>query len=99
MRSLTIPSSDEALRALYRTEIAVSGRSKFEDTPQDRIISILSLTIGLISFFYYFNDSMGMELAVEITKLDIAPFLQHESQVKCQPSAGGIPGKLIGLDS
>ena len=42
MRSLTIPSSDEALRALYRTEIAVSGRSKFEDTPQDRIISILS---------------------------------------------------------
>ena len=70
MRSLTIPSSDEALRALYRTEIAVSGRSKFEDTPQDRIISILSLTIGLISFFYYFNDSMGMELATEINELD-----------------------------
>ena len=70
MRALTIPSSDEALRALYRTEIAVSGRSKFEDTPQDRIISILSLSIGLFSFFYYFNDSMGMELATEITELD-----------------------------
>ena len=70
MSSLTIPSSDEFLRVLYRTEIAVSGRSRFEDTPQDRIISILSLSIGLISFFYYFNDSMGMELASEITRID-----------------------------
>ena len=70
MSSLSIPSNAEALKYLYRTEIAVSGRSRFEDTPHDRTISILSLSIGLISFFYYFNDSMGMELAAEITKLD-----------------------------
>ena len=60
MSSLSITSNAEALKYLYRTEIAVSGRSRFEDTPHDRTISILSLSIGLISFFYYFNDSMGM---------------------------------------
>ena len=70
MKFLNIPTSDEVLRIIYRTEIAVSGRSRFEDTPQDRIISILSLSIGLISFLYYFNDSMGMELGTEITELD-----------------------------
>ena len=70
MSSLSLPSHAEALKSLYRAEIAVSGRSRFEDTPHDRTISMLSLSIGLFSFFYYFNDSMGMDLAAEITRLD-----------------------------
>tara|TARA_B100000214_G_scaffold375142_1_gene360237 strand:+ start:9926 stop:11503 length:1578 start_codon:yes stop_codon:yes gene_type:complete len=70
MSSLSIPSLDEAFNALYRTEIAVSGRSKFEDSYHDRNLSILSLLIGLSSFVFFFNISMSIELANEITTLD-----------------------------
>ena len=38
-------------------------------------------------------------VVLDKTKFEIAPFLQQESHVKCQPLAGGEPGKAIGCDS
>ena len=44
------------------------------------------------------NPSEG-DVGLERIKFEIAPFLQHESQVKCQPVVGGDPARDIGSDS
>lgn len=66
-----IPASlDDALRSLQRTEIAVSGRSKFEDSKYDVQLSILSLIIAFTSLIFYFYEYMQIEVGGEITRID-----------------------------
>ena len=66
-----IPASlDDALKSLHRTEIAVSGRSKFEDSKYDIQLSILSLIIAFTSLIFYFYGYMQIEVGGEITRID-----------------------------
>ena len=72
MRQLIPNSREEALSALQRAETAVSGRSNFEGKQNDTTLSLVSLSIGLLTFIYYLNESMGMDAVGEITKADRA---------------------------
>jgi len=65
-----LPSYDEAMKGLQDAEVAVSGRSNFEGSDKDRILSIFSLIIGISSFIYYFSQSMQIDIVGEITRID-----------------------------
>ena len=49
MKSYLPASKEEALIVIKKAEVAVSGRSKFEDRPSDDYLSMVALSIGLIS--------------------------------------------------
>ncbi|MEC7708557.1 MAG: amino acid ABC transporter permease [Candidatus Thermoplasmatota archaeon] len=72
MISIIPESKEEALIALQKSETAVSGRSNFEGKEVDTKLSLVALSIGLISFIFYFMDSMGMEAVGEVTEADRA---------------------------
>ena len=70
MNSYLPASKEEALIVIKKAEVAVSGRSKFEDRPSDDYLSMVALSIALISFIASLTESLSMSLGGEVTYSD-----------------------------
>ena len=70
MNSYLPSSKKEALELIKKAEVAVAGRSKFEDRSTDDHLSMVALSIGLLSFFVSLEGSMSMALGGEVTSSD-----------------------------